>query len=223
MNTPIRQSISVVGLGGAGTSALNLIIQNKPTNVDYYCLDNISLANKTNEDVIASIKKELEDTIATKNTKIVFIVTGQGGHFGTVYSPMFANFFREKGAFVIAVAIMPFCFENEKKRIVAENGLKELKKCADALITLSNDNLQQHFGKMPFNKAFELVDDFLLQLVKCTIILVNTNTKAIDCITSFFRDDGVKKITQQNIDNKNDTYISYYACLSKTAITKIIQ
>ncbi len=98
---------------------------------------------------------------------MVFITAGMGGGTGTGGAPILATIAKEAGALTVAVVTKPFLFEGKKRQRQAEEGLKELRKCVDTLITIPNQRLLNIAGKdMSLLEAFRKADEVLLQAVK---------------------------------------------------------
>jgi cell division protein FtsZ len=72
---------------------------------------------------------------------MVFIAAGMGGGTGTGGAPVIAELSRELGALTVAVVSKPFEFEGKQKRRIADNGIDELRKVVDTIITIPNDRL----------------------------------------------------------------------------------
>ncbi|MBN2507791.1 MAG: cell division FtsZ family protein [Verrucomicrobia bacterium] len=78
---------------------------------------------------------------------IVFLVVGLGGGTGTGAGPVVARAAREQGALVLVAAILPFACEGQRRQRQAQIGLHDLKKAADVVICVPNQNV------------FKLIDD----------------------------------------------------------------
>ena len=72
---------------------------------------------------------------------MVFIAAGMGGGTGTGGAPVVAELSRELGALTVAVVSKPFEFEGKMKRRLADNGIEDLRKVVDTIITIPNDRL----------------------------------------------------------------------------------
>jgi cell division protein FtsZ len=64
-----------------------------------------------------------------------------GGGTGTGGAPVVAELSRELGALTVAVVSKPFEFEGKMKRRLADNGIEDLRKVVDTIITIPNDRL----------------------------------------------------------------------------------
>jgi cell division protein FtsZ len=98
---------------------------------------------------------------------MVFITAGMGGGTGTGAAPIVAEIARSLNILTVAVVTKPFAFEGKKRMALAEAGIKELSQNVDSLITIPNEKLLTIMGEeIPLLKAFEAVDDVLLNAVQ---------------------------------------------------------
>jgi cell division protein FtsZ len=109
----------------------------------------------------AEIEKMLE------GTDMLFITTGMGGGTGTGATPVIAKIAKSMNILTVAVVTKPFEFEGKKRRIVAEQGIQELREYVDSLITIPNAKLQELLGKdAALTSAFAKADDVLAGAVR---------------------------------------------------------
>jgi cell division protein FtsZ len=102
-----------------------------------------------------------------KGTDMLFITTGMGGGTGTGATPVIAKIAKSMGILTVAVVTKPFDFEGKKRRIVAEQGIQELRESVDSLITIPNAKLQELLGKdAALTSAFAKADDVLAGAVR---------------------------------------------------------
>jgi cell division protein FtsZ len=73
--------------------------------------------------------------------QFVLLLGGLGGGTATGALPVLARVARDAGALVLAVVTQPFEFEGERRQSLAEDGLEELRRAADAVVVLPNDTL----------------------------------------------------------------------------------
>jgi cell division protein FtsZ len=178
--------IKVVGVGGGGGNAVNHMAASNIEGVEFICantdaqaLENVSV--KTILQLGAGITKGLgagadpdvgrraaeEDRDRIKDVldgaDMVFITAGMGGGTGTGAAPIVASVARELGILTVAVVSKPFVFEGGKRAKVALDGIQELEKHVDSLITIPNDKLLAVLGKqMTLLDAFSAANDVLL-------------------------------------------------------------
>ena len=181
--------IVVIGVGGAGNNAVNRMIDDNISNVEFYVLNTDKQALATSkapnrvvlgEEVTSglgaggnpSVGKEAanqsKETIRAivKGADLVFIAAGMGGGTGTGAAPVVASVAKEEGALTVAIVTRPFTFEG-KTRIA-----NDLKDAVDAIIIVSNDKLLSAAGKAPIGEAFAESDRILAQSVRTVTDLI---------------------------------------------------
>ncbi|BCX79580.1 cell division protein FtsZ [Campylobacter sp. 19-13652] len=190
--------IKVIGVGGGGGNMLNhMIAEYAPTNIDLIvantdlqALDRslahtkIQIGEKKTKGLGAGMKPETGREAAQESyeelksvledSDIVFIATGLGGGTGTGASPVVAQAAKEMGAITVAVVTMPFNFEGNKRRKLADLGLSELRKESDSIVVIPNEKLLDIIDrKAGIKESFKMVDNVLSRAVNgmCTVIL----------------------------------------------------
>jgi cell division protein FtsZ len=113
----------------------------------------------------------LEDTEMLRDiltgSDMVFVTAGMGGGTGTGAAPVVASVAKEAGALTVGVVTKPFVFEGRRRMRQAEQGVEDLKKNVDALITIPNQRLLSVSSRnMPITESFQKADDVLLQAVR---------------------------------------------------------
>jgi cell division protein FtsZ len=81
-----------------------------------------------------------------EGTDMLFITAGLGGGTGTGAAPVVAQVARELGILTVAIVTKPFVMEGDKRTSVAEQGIHDLGKYVDSLITIPNEKLLQVLG-----------------------------------------------------------------------------
>ncbi|MBV5311406.1 cell division protein FtsZ [Chromatium okenii] len=178
--------IKVIGVGGGGSNAVNHMVASTIEGVEFICANTDAQALKSSNvktilQLGANITKGLgagadpevgrhsaiedRDQIqaALQGADMVFITAGMGGGTGTGAAPVVAQVAKELGILTVAVVTRPFPFEGAKRRRVAEEGIAELAKSVDSLITIPNEKLLAVLGKdMSLLDAFKAANDVLL-------------------------------------------------------------
>ncbi|HJR71071.1 MAG TPA: cell division protein FtsZ, partial [Gammaproteobacteria bacterium] len=77
---------------------------------------------------------------------MLFITAGLGGGTGTGAAPVVAQLAKEMGILTVAVVTKPFSMEGPKRMRVAEQGIAELGRFVDSLITIPNEKLLSVLG-----------------------------------------------------------------------------
>jgi cell division protein FtsZ len=182
--------IRVVGVGGSGNNAVNYMVGAKVKGVEFIAINSDaqdlhhSLAKKKinigknltrglgaggNPDMGRRAAEETREEIANaiKGSDMIFITGGMGGGTGTGSAPVVAKIARETGALTVGVVTKPFLFEGQERMRLALQGIEELKKEVDALITIPNDRLLAIVDRETTVKnAFEQCDNVLKQAVE---------------------------------------------------------
>lgn len=183
-------SIKVVGVGGAGGSAINRMkdaglsgVQFIAMNTDAQALHNskadikIHLGHSTTNGLGAgadptvgeAAANESRDEIkkAIEGADMIFVTIGAGGGTGSGAGHVVAEIARELGILVVGVATRPFSFEGEKRRLNADWAINNLGRQVDTLITIPNDRLLQTIDRRtPLLETFKIADDVLRQGVQ---------------------------------------------------------
>lgn len=190
-------NIKVIGMGGAGSNAVETMIQAGlkgvefiVCNTDKQALEASSANTKiqvgaqltrglgagANPDVGRAAALEdralIEEVI--RGADMVFITAGMGGGTGTGGAPVVAEVAREAGALTVAVVTKPFNFEGKVRRKHAESGLTLLREQVDTLITIPNQRLLYIASeKTSILETFKKADEVLLNAVKGITDLIN--------------------------------------------------
>lgn len=182
--------IKVIGVGGGGGNAVEHMVCESIEGVDFICantdaqaLDKAStrtviqigthitkgLGAGANPEIGRQAAMEDRDRIeeALNGADMVFITAGMGGGTGTGGAPIVAQVAKEMGILTVAVVTKPFPFEGKKRMDVAGNGIDELKKYVDSLITIPNEKLLTVLGKqITLLDAFKAANNVLLGAVQ---------------------------------------------------------
>jgi cell division protein FtsZ len=161
-----KADIKVVGVGGCGNNAIEYMIVNKVTGVDFICVNtdaqdlknnpvndnrkcnighNITRGLGAGADPEIGRQAAIEDRDklkeAIENCDMLFITAGMGGGTGTGASPVIAELAKELGILTVAVVTKPWEYEKKKRMLNAEKGIEELRSKVDSLIIIPNDKL----------------------------------------------------------------------------------
>ena len=182
--------IKVVGIGGAGGSAVNRMIDAGIENVEFIVINTDaqalyhSKANKKinigpqttrglgaggdpkiGQDAAQESIEEIKQAIV--DTDILFITFGAGGGTGSGAAHIVAKVAREMGILTVAFATKPFSFEVERRARNAEYALSNLEKYVDTLVLIPNNNLLNIIdSETSVQEAFKIADDVLRQGVQ---------------------------------------------------------
>jgi cell division protein FtsZ len=182
--------IKVIGVGGAGSAAVNRMIEAGVEGVEFIVVNtdaqalfhskaNVkihigkdttrglgagadpSVGERAAEESSDEIKKALE------GADMAFVTIGAGGGTGSGAGPVVAKIAKEMNILVVGFATKPFVFEGEKRRRNADSAIESLRKHVDTLIIVPNDRLLQTIDRQtPLLEAFKVADDVLRQGVQ---------------------------------------------------------
>ena len=175
---PTGAVIKVIGVGGGGGNALNHMVDKNIQGVDFICANTdmqalsdskaqtkIQLGEHITNGLGAGADPEVgresaNETIdklqhELQGSDMLFITAGFGGGTGTGAAPIIAEVAHNMDILTIAVVTKPFHFERATRMKIAEQGIVELTKYVDSLITIPNDKLLTVLGE-----DVTLVDSF---------------------------------------------------------------
>jgi len=161
--------IKVVGVGGGGGNAVTHMVNSGIEGVDFVCLNTDAQALKHSKvkmslQIGANLTKGLgagadpeigrqaamddRDRIIEliDGSDMIFITAGMGGGTGTGAAPVVAQVAKEMGILTVAVVTKPFEMEGNKRLALADQGIAELAKYVDSLITIPNQKLLTVLG-----------------------------------------------------------------------------
>ncbi len=193
-NVPHNAIIKVIGIGGGGGNALKRMMEEHNRGViqgvKFICANTdaqvlqrsgadtiIQLGEEitkglgagANPDIGRQAAEESRDRIreALEGTDMLFLTAGMGGGTGTGAAPIVAEIARQLGILTVAVVTKPFAFEGRKRMRIAEDGIKELSRFVDSLITIPNNKLLSVLGKnYSFDNALKAADNVLCGAVQ---------------------------------------------------------
>lgn len=186
----MNPKIKVVGVGGSGSNTVSRIekfdvkgIELLAVNTDAQALHFCKVAKKIligkhitqglgagmdialGKKAAEENKKELE--VFLKGSDLVFVTCGLGGGTGSGGAPVIAQIAKNLGILTVAVVTIPFSFEGEQRKKIAQTALQNLKNNVDSLLVISNDNLLKVVDqKTTVSHAFKMCDDVLCQAVQ---------------------------------------------------------
>ena len=179
--------IKVVGVGGGGCNAVNRMIDEGLTGIEFIAVNTdaqalqfskaktrVRIGSKVTRGLgaggdprigRAAAEESAEELYEVlKGADMIFVTAGLGGGTGTGGAPIIAQIAKEIGALTIGVVTRPFTFEGTHRSKSAEEGASALKQHADTLIIIPNDRLLQIVDKRSgLQEAFKVADDVLRQ------------------------------------------------------------
>ncbi len=187
---PYLTSIKVVGIGGAGTNAVNRMVDSGVKGVEFIAVNtDAQQLDICDADVKIHIGQEITHGLgggadpevgreamevsrdqlkaALRGADLVFVTAGEGGGTGTGGAPVVAAVAAELGAVTIAIVTRPFGFEGHRRQAQAQQGIDALRAAADTVIAIPNDRLLDVVERnASVVEAFKQADDVLRQGVQ---------------------------------------------------------
>lgn len=179
-------SIKVVGVGGAGGSAVDRMKEIGLSGVEFVAVNTDAQAlHHSTADTKVHIGRGLgaggdpekgreaaesgREAIgkALEGADMVFVTLGAGGGTGSGAGPIVAEESRGRDILTVGVVTKPFTFEGAVRRNNAEKAIEQLSHSVDALITIPNDRLLQTVDpRTSLTDTFKIADDVLRQGVQ---------------------------------------------------------
>ncbi len=177
--------IKVIGVGGGGGNAVAQMIDANIDGVEFIVANTdaqalrqfkgctvLQLGSAVTKGLGAGANPEVGRQAALEDrdriiemidgADMVFITAGMGGGTGTGAAPVIAQIAKELGILTVAVVTKPFHFEAKRRMTIAEEGIEELSKYVDSLITIPNSKLPEVLGEDALLlNAFKAANDVL--------------------------------------------------------------
>ena len=189
--------ILVVGVGGAGNNAVNRMVEDRISGVEFLGINTdkqalqmcksprlLQIGDKLTQGLGAGALPEVGEKAAEESQEdisnairgahMVFVTCGMGGGTGTGAAPVIAKIAKEQGALTVGVVTKPFRFEAKKRMENALGGIEKLRQNVDTLIVIPNDKLLEIVDRrtsMP--DALKKADEVLQQAVRGITDLIN--------------------------------------------------
>src|SRR5712691_3176917 len=191
-NIPIK----VVGVGGAGSNALDRVVLDGMEKGDLIAMNTevqslassvaackVQLGRSVTRGLGAGGDPELgyqaavesadEIRQALVDARMIFICAGLGGGTGSGAAPLVAQLAREAGSLVIAFATLPFSFEGKRRSTQAQEALARLNEIAHAVICFENDRMGGMVApKAGIHQAFAVADITISQSLRSIVNLI---------------------------------------------------
>ena len=188
----------VVGIGGAGNNAVNRMVEENLTGVEFVGVNTdkqvlqlckasniLQIGQKLTKGLGCGADPEQGERAAEESTEdlaniikgadMVFVTCGMGGGTGTGGAPVVAKLAKDMGILTVGVVTRPFTFEGKQRQLNSDAGIEKLKEVVDTLIVIPNDKLLQIVDRrtsMP--DALRKADEVLQQAVRGITDLINT-------------------------------------------------
>jgi cell division protein FtsZ len=222
--------IKVIGVGGGGSNAVNHMynqgikdVEFVVCNTDVQALKSSSVPNKLQIGVdlteglgaganpergkqAALESKEQIRELLGSDTRMVFITAGMGGGTGTGAAPVIAKVAKDLDILTVGIVTAPFMFEGRKKRLQADNGIKELSENCDTVLVILNDKLREMFGNLPIRAAFAKADNVLSTAAKSIAEIITVTSEVnvdFEDVKTVMKDSGAAVMGSATTDGEN--------------------
>ncbi len=189
--------IKVIGVGGAGTNALDRLVMEGSLSVELVACNTdvqalagsvatqkIQLGRHVTRGLGAGGDPELgfsaaeeaaEDLrAAVEGVPLLIVCVGLGGGTGSGAAPMIVKMAREQNSLVLVCATLPFSFEGRRRGQQAQEALRAIQQYADAVMCFENDRMGELIlPEAGIHEAFAGADQIIGQSVKAIVDLVN--------------------------------------------------
>jgi len=190
VHTDFTPRITVIGVGGGGTNAVDNMITANLQGVEFVVANTdaqqlmhsradrrIQLGPHITQGLGAGAKPEIGKAAAEEaadelyrhldGAHMVFITAGMGGGTGTGAAPVIARMARERNILTVGVVTKPFGFEGVRRARCADQGIEELQQYVDTLIVIPNQNLFRMANeRTTWKDAFKMADQVLYMGVR---------------------------------------------------------
>jgi cell division protein FtsZ len=198
VHTDFSPRITVIGVGGGGTNAVDNMITLGLQGVEFVVANTdaqqlmhsradrrIQLGPHITQGLGAGAKPEVGRAAAEEasdelyrhldGAHMVFITAGMGGGTGTGAAPVIARMARERNILTVGVVTKPFGFEGARRARCADQGIDELQQYVDTLIVIPNQNLFRMANeRTTWKDAFKMADQVLYMGVRSVTDLMMT-------------------------------------------------
>ncbi len=189
--------IKVIGIGGAGSNALDRLILDGSVNIDLVACNTdvqalagsvatqkVQLGRHITRGLGAggdpelgySAAEEAADQIRAllQGIPLVVICVGLGGGTGSGAAPLIVKLAREQNSLVLVCATLPFSFEGKRRSQQAQEALRAIQQYADAVMCFENDRMGELIlPEAGIHEAFAGADQIISQSVRAIVELVN--------------------------------------------------
>ena len=182
--------IKVIGVGGGGGNAINRMIEEGVSGVEFIAANtDVQALRSSKADTVIQLgpkltrglgagaqpevgKRAAEESAETvsqalEGSDMIFITAGMGGGTGTGAAPVIAQIAKELGALTVGVVTRPFGFEGSNVHTLQLKELKLFVQMFDTLLIISNNNLLEIVDKKtPLTEALREADNVYAKVFK---------------------------------------------------------
>ncbi|MCQ2203168.1 MAG: cell division protein FtsZ [Bacteroidales bacterium] len=199
-SSQLTSIIRVIGVGGAGSNAVNNMYEIGIEGVNYVICNTdsqaladshvpvkVQLGKKLTEGLGAGNRPErgresaLEAIDEIKEVlvgcKMAFVTAGMGGGTGTGAAPVIAKTAKEMGVLTIGIVSIPFLDEGIPRINKAVEGLLEMEKCVDSLLVINSQRILEMYGDLDIDEAMMKADNILALAAKGLAEIISVHAR----------------------------------------------
>jgi len=203
-NSTFGTVIKIIGVGGGGGNAINTMIENELSGVEFIVVNtDISDLRKSKAKIKLQIGKKNTRGLGTgadpaigreaalesqedirshlEGADMVFIAAGMGGGTGTGAAPVIASIAREMGILSLGIVTRPFANEGIRRKQNAEDGIRNFKENVDTMIVIPNEKLNEIFSDMLFLEVLKTADNVLYGAAKAVSDIILSDVALDGC------------------------------------------
>lgn len=195
---PVGTVIKIMGVGGAGGNAVNTMIENELSGVEFIVANtDIKDLKKSNAQQKLQLGKEITRGLGTganpalgrksaeesredikriiSGTNMLFIAAGMGGGTGTGAAPFIAQLAREMDILTIGICNRPFSWEGKKRMQNADQGIAKFSDSVDTLMVVPNERIEEIYPDLTVVDAFKKADNILYDAAKAITDIIHSS------------------------------------------------
>src|ERR1035437_3110751 len=171
--------ITIIGVGKIGIGVVNQMVNKRMSNdevsflicdTDEVVLQKSLIENKilipyeTDNNRFLSVEAQTKFKSRLENVRIVFLVSAMGNRSGSDILLELVGYCHDLGIKVFCLVSSPFASEGEMIGKIAENDLMAIRKCANNVVVVNNDFIQERDNNIIPANAFRKSSQALAEL-----------------------------------------------------------
>lgn len=187
-------TIKVIGMGTAGSTGVNYMIQQEVTGTDFMVC---SYDAKLIENKRVTHKTQLGNGI-----KMVLIITEIGETAEIQTASIIAQLAKERAIITIGIVSIPFLSEGKLNDEKAHSEINKISKLFDSLIVINN-NKSNLLGNLNFESEFQFINETMTNIVKGMVEIVSHRRFDIKDIRTVLGNSGSALVGSSIVSGEN--------------------
>ena len=173
------KKVVVLGIGGAGCSAVQYLATHHSGQATYMAINDKEEHLDDTATMVMRVTNPLEEAFEFEQLKhpmvaaigeahLLFVLAGLGGKLGSLTTPAICEYASRKGLSVAVCATLPFRYEGQKRRSVAQDSIEKIRRYTNTIFICKLDTIlqtetrqQYSFGELV--QAYPLYAQHVLQ------------------------------------------------------------